>query len=109
MNVIEHPTFKAAETTTSFIDDNQQLFTLPPSRNRAQKLLNYMANTLVNGPSTPFVTPYPPSDAEAVMPEISDSKKASLSLLVLLHHTNKCPLLLLPNPSDYPFDGENLS
>ncbi len=69
MNVLEHPDFLSGEANTSFIDANPHLFALPPSRNRAQKILHYLANTMVNGPSTPLVTPYPPSEIDVHPPE----------------------------------------
>jgi pyruvate carboxylase len=53
--------FLNAAVYTSFIDENPQLFDLKPSKNRAQKLLNYLGDVLVNGPSTPLVTNIPPA------------------------------------------------
>lgn len=47
---------------TYFIDEHPQLFQFPRSKNRAQKLLNYIGNILVNGPSTPLATNLKPSD-----------------------------------------------
>ena len=75
MNVVQHPVFLAAETNTSFIDENPHLFALPPSRNRAQKILSYLANTMVNGPSTPLVTPYPPAKTDVVPPDAPVGEK----------------------------------
>ena len=62
MNVLEHPKFLNAAVYTSFIDENPQLFDLKPSKNRAQKLLNYLGDVIVNGPSTPLVTDIPPAE-----------------------------------------------
>lgn len=59
--MLEHPLFLNAAVYTSFIDENPQLFDLKPSKNRAQKLLNYLGDVLVNGPSTPLVTNIPPA------------------------------------------------
>lgn len=47
---------------TYFIDEHPQLFQFQRSQNRAQKLLNYIGNVLVNGPSTPLATSLKPSD-----------------------------------------------
>lgn len=47
---------------TYFIDEHPQLFQFQRSQNRAQKLLNYIGNVLVNGPSTPLATNLKPSD-----------------------------------------------
>ena len=68
--MLEHPTFLNSAVDTHFIDDNPQLFNLQPSQNRAQKLLNYLGNVLVNGPQTPIVTNIPPSDVNVEPPEI---------------------------------------
>ena len=52
-----------------FIDENPNLFNLVPSKNRAQKLLNYISDVMVNGPSTPLVTSIPPADIEVHAPK----------------------------------------
>ncbi len=49
---------------------NPQLFDLKPSQNRAQKLLNYLGNVLVNGPQTPIVTSVPSAKIEIEAPAI---------------------------------------
>jgi pyruvate carboxylase len=51
-NVLEHPTFLAGETWTRFIDDTPELFQLVPRRDRATKLLHYLAEVVVNGHPT---------------------------------------------------------
>ncbi|MEE9271735.1 MAG: pyruvate carboxylase [Robiginitomaculum sp.] len=48
-NVINHPTFKAATYTTRFIDNTPDLFVFPLRRNRATRLLRYIADVSVNG------------------------------------------------------------
>lgn len=68
LNVLEHPKFLNASVDTCFIDENPQLFDLKPSQNRAQKLLNYLGNVLVNGPSTPLVTDIPPAEINVEAP-----------------------------------------
>lgn len=40
------------------------------SQNRAQKLLNYLGQVLVNGPATPLGTNIPPSDVKAYIPGV---------------------------------------
>lgn len=47
--LIMNPTFMAGECTTRFIDETPALFDFPPRRNRATKLLTYLAETIVNG------------------------------------------------------------
>ena len=48
-NVVNNPEFRAGETTTSFLDDTPQLFEFQPRRDRATKLLTYLADVIVNG------------------------------------------------------------
>ncbi len=51
-NVLHHPAFLSGETYTRFIDDTPELFQFPPRRDRASKLLVYLAEVLVNGHPT---------------------------------------------------------
>ena len=48
-NVVKHPTFQSGDTTTSFLDETPSLFTFVARRDRATKLLNYLAEVTVNG------------------------------------------------------------
>lgn len=59
---------------TYFIDENPQLFQFNPSQNRAQKLLNYLGQCMVNGPMTPFATDIPPSEIQPTVPELPIGK-----------------------------------
>ena len=64
-NVITHPVFRAGKATTRFIDTNPQLFQFENRKDRATKLLSYLADVTVNGnpnakgwkPAKPFTTP----------------------------------------------------
>ena len=47
--VITHPRFINAEYTTRFIDETAELFQAPRRRDRATRILNFMAETIVNG------------------------------------------------------------
>ncbi|CAH8442295.1 pyruvate carboxylase, variant 2 [Schistosoma haematobium] len=71
MNVIKHEQFLSGIVDTNFIDEHPDLFDLPPAKQRAQKLLRYIGNTMVNGPSTLLATKLPPSDIEPKVPKIS--------------------------------------
>jgi len=51
LKLVTHPTFLAGECTTRFIDDTPELFELPRRKDRATKLLNYIADVIVNGNS----------------------------------------------------------
>jgi pyruvate carboxylase len=48
-NVVHHPEFQTGETTTTFLDDKPELFAFTPRRDRATKLLTYLADVIVNG------------------------------------------------------------
>ena len=48
-NVINHPAFRDASYTTRFIDETPELFEAVKRRDRATKLLTYIADVTVNG------------------------------------------------------------
>lgn len=48
-NVIKHPVFAAGEATTTFIDQTPELFKFRHNADRRSRLLNYIANTTING------------------------------------------------------------
>src|SRR5208282_4795238 len=50
-NLILHPTFIKGEATTTFIDSSPELFRFRIKRDRATKLLGYLADVIVNGRS----------------------------------------------------------
>ena len=69
-NVLRHQQFVAGKVDTNFIDDNPSLTKdFKSSQNRAQKLLHYFGNVMVNGPSTPLATGLAPAIGEAPVPE----------------------------------------
>ncbi|XP_042882982.1 pyruvate carboxylase, mitochondrial-like isoform X2 [Penaeus japonicus] len=70
LNVLENQKFLNGTIDTTFIDEHPQLFQFAPSQNRAQKLLNYLGNVLVNGPMTPLATGLQPADVQPVVPEV---------------------------------------
>lgn len=47
-NLINHENFKSSNYTTRFIDDTPELFEFPKKRDRASRLLNFIANVTVN-------------------------------------------------------------
>ena len=49
INLVSHPTFLAGECTTRFIDQTPGLFDLMGRKDRATKLIRYIANVIVNG------------------------------------------------------------
>ena len=48
-NLVNHERFKAADYTTRFIDDTPALFRFPKRRDRASRLLRFVADVTVNG------------------------------------------------------------
>jgi pyruvate carboxylase len=49
INLVTHPRFLAGEVTTHFLDEAPELFDLPIRKDRATKLLTYIAEVIVNG------------------------------------------------------------
>ncbi len=47
--LIAHPGFRSGEYTTRFIDETPELFRFRPRRDRATRLLHFIADVLVNG------------------------------------------------------------
>ncbi len=47
--LISHPRFLSADYTTSFIDETPELFELPARKDRATRLLSFIAGVIVNG------------------------------------------------------------
>ena len=74
LNVLENQKFLNGSVDTYFIDEHPQLFNFAPTQNRAQKLLNYLGQVLVNGPQTPLATPNKPADIKPHLPEVSQGK-----------------------------------
>ncbi|XP_049874990.1 pyruvate carboxylase, mitochondrial isoform X4 [Pectinophora gossypiella] len=70
LNVLENQKFLTGALDTYFIDENPQLFMFKPSLNRAQKILNYLGNVLINGPATPLGTDIKPADIKPYIPPV---------------------------------------
>ncbi|KAJ8720093.1 hypothetical protein PYW07_012136 [Mythimna separata] len=70
LNVIENQKFLNGALDTYFIDENPQLFMFKTSQNRAQKLLNYLGQVIVNGPATPLATKIPPAVVKPYIPTV---------------------------------------
>ena len=48
-NVIAHPVFRSGDATTTFIDKTPALFEFKPRRDRATKLMHFLADVTING------------------------------------------------------------
>ena len=67
-NLINHPSFRAADYTTRFIDETPELFAFPKRRDRATRLLRFIADVTVNG--NPEVENRPRPPAHALQPRL---------------------------------------
>ncbi|NJO36409.1 MAG: pyruvate carboxylase, partial [Rhizobiales bacterium] len=83
-NLIGHPTFKAAEYTTRFIDQHDELFDFAPRRDRATRLLTYIADVTVNGHPEVKGRQRPPAHALRPIPPKPRSEKPQAGTKQLL-------------------------
>jgi pyruvate carboxylase len=67
-NVVNHPAFQAGDITTSFLDETPRLFSFRARRDRATKLLTYLADVIVNGNPAVANKPKPTAIREAPVP-----------------------------------------
>jgi len=66
-NVLEHPRFLTGDVDTTFVDDCPELVAFPSRRNRAQRLIRFLADVAVNGPHVPGMSD---RRVERVTPEL---------------------------------------
>ncbi|MBV8072506.1 MAG: pyruvate carboxylase, partial [Acidobacteriaceae bacterium] len=70
-NVVNHSQFQSGEMTTSFLDETPELFAFQPRRDRATRLLNYLAGISVNGNPEVADKPKPKFIRDAPVPHSS--------------------------------------
>ena len=75
-NVIGHESFKDSSYTTRFIDETPELIQSVRRRDRATKLLNYIADVTVNGHPETRGRPLPDPDAPKPVVPIFDAEPA---------------------------------
>ena len=82
-NVVNHPQFQAGETTTTFLDEKPELFAFTPRRDRATKLLTYLADIIVNGNPEVADKPRPAVIREPRIPRsgLTDTPEGTRQLL----------------------------
>ena len=68
INLLKHPTFLDNSYTTKFIDTTPDLFTFRKRRDRATRLLNYLADISVNGHPETAGRALPPAQARPPEP-----------------------------------------
>jgi pyruvate carboxylase len=73
-NVINHPDFVSGNITTRFIDTTPALFDFPKRRDRATRLLTFIADVSVNGNPEVEGRPKPPAHAPTPVPPSVSSK-----------------------------------
>ena len=69
-NLLKHPTFLSNEYTTKFIDTTPDLFDFKKRRDRATKILTYIADITVNGHPETTDRPRPSADVKAPKPPV---------------------------------------
>ena len=74
LSLLSNPTFIEGSCWTTFIDDTPELFKLLGSKNRAQKLLQYLGEVAVNGPQVVGQIGEPKFKGEIIMPTLYDSQ-----------------------------------
>ena len=72
LRLINHPTFKSGECTTRFIDNTPELFEMATRRDRASKILSYIADVVVNGNALVKDRPAAQRRAPAIVPKLDD-------------------------------------
>ncbi len=68
INLLKHPTFLNDTYTTKFIDTTPDLFTFKARRDRATKILTYLADITVNGHPETASRPLPAADLKTPRP-----------------------------------------
>uniref|UniRef100_A0A8D3CWP4 Pyruvate carboxylase n=1 Tax=Scophthalmus maximus TaxID=52904 RepID=A0A8D3CWP4_SCOMX len=86
-NVFSNHQFLHSTVDTQFIDENQELFNLKPTQNRAQKLLHYLGHVMVNGPTTPLPVKAKPSSIDPVIPRVTMGATFDVAMRFL----SECP------------------
>ncbi len=73
IKLVMHPALADGACTTSFIEDTPELFDLPTRRDRATKLLTYLAETIVNGNPLVKDRPAPTRRSPAPVPVVDST------------------------------------
>jgi pyruvate carboxylase len=83
-NLLKHPTFLNYQYHTKFIDETPELFDFKPRRDRATRILTYIADITVNGHPETEGRPEPRADAKDPKPparRVDDPPKGTRQLL----------------------------
>lgn len=83
INLLQHPTFLDYSYTTKFIDTTPQLFIFRKRRDRATRVLTYIADITVNGHLETKTRAIPPADVKAPkVPPLQSEKRDGLRLML---------------------------
>ncbi|KAG0007024.1 pyruvate carboxylase, partial [Modicella reniformis] len=85
--LITHPTFIQGKCWTTFIDDTPDLFNLVKQLNRAQKMLAYLGDVAVNGPSIAGQIGEPLLKKELLIPALSSREGPTKTIDVTIPST----------------------
>lgn len=86
INLLKHPTFLNDTYTTKFIDTTPALFAFKKRRDRATKILLYIADITVNGHPETAGRPRPPAEAKAPKPPAAKTSPAMGTRNLLEQH-----------------------
>ncbi|MHA3915931.1 pyruvate carboxylase [Halovulum sp. GXIMD14793] len=76
-NLLRHPSFLDNSYTTKFVDDTPELYTFEKRRDRATRILTYIADVTVNGHPETQGRASPPADAaKPVIPSLRNEEAA---------------------------------
>ena len=82
--LVSDEAFRQGQVTTRFIDDNPELLAFARPRDRASRLLRYIAETTVNGHPEVKDRPAPPAHARNPHPPVLHAKKPAPGAKALL-------------------------
>ncbi|SCU99605.1 LANO_0F02652g1_1 [Lachancea nothofagi CBS 11611] len=81
LTLLTNPVFIDGSYWTTFIDDTPELFKMASSQNRAQKLLHYLADLVVNGSSIKGQMGLPKLHTQPAIPALHDSQGEVIDVL----------------------------
>jgi len=76
INLLKHPVFLSDQATTRFIDTTPELFEFKPRRDRATRILTYIADVSVNGHPETAGLPKPPATLRRPQPPAARAEPA---------------------------------
>jgi pyruvate carboxylase len=84
INLLKHPTFLNYQYTTKFIDTTPELFDFKPRRDRATRILTYIADITVNGHPETEGRPRPRADVKTPRPPATRSDRYTMGTRQML-------------------------